>query len=53
MRRKAGWVLCCAVSLGNQIAMIESGKAGVSTEGLTGEGFASKLTILLENSVPV
>lgn len=34
------------VSLGNQSAMRESGKTGVSTEGL-GEGFASKLTILL------
>lgn len=53
MRRKAGWVLYCAVSLGNQTAMRESGKAGVSTGGLTGEGFASKLMILLENSVPV
>ena len=27
--------------------MRESGKTGVSTEGLTGEGVASKLTILL------
>lgn len=35
------------VSLGNQTAMRESGKTGVSIEGLTGEGFASKLTILL------